>query len=147
MGRKEQALAYVNALEVGAIEVGEIVSWADSIIEIEEKPQIEFIELAMVKTQSDAVTWLNKIAVGASIEESVRRLFGIYEGALENEKCTYEDIARQLFFMASRDERVGQFTELFGYWNDLDLAEMGGWRGSLVEVQEEMLGFFKKNKA
>ncbi len=146
MGRKEKAWAYVKGLEVGAMSTHEIVAWADSIIEVDVEPSIEFIELSMIKSRGDAIVWLNVIAFEASIQESACHLFKLYYDALLSGKCTYEDVAKHGYFVASDEDEIGEFGELFGYWDDLDLAIYGSY-GDVDEIKSKMLVFFEENKA
>ena len=73
----DQAKAYLEALKLNAVSLKELVCWADEVIVKEEEPSYEFIELSLSKKKSDALIYLDSIAVNANEESSFKILFGI----------------------------------------------------------------------
>lgn len=57
----EKAKEMKSGLEEGKVTLAEIIAWADKEIEQADEPLNEIIELSMVKTENDAVTWLSNL--------------------------------------------------------------------------------------
>lgn len=57
----KQAKAMKDGLEAGEVTLAEVVAWADKEIEQADVPLDEIIELSMVTTENDAVTWLSEL--------------------------------------------------------------------------------------
>jgi hypothetical protein len=57
----EKAKEMKKGLEAGEVTLAEIVAWADKEIEQADQPLDEIIELSMVETENDAITWLSDL--------------------------------------------------------------------------------------
>lgn len=57
----EKAAELKKGLEAGQVTLAEIVAWADAEIEKADEPKDEILELAMVETENDAITWLSNL--------------------------------------------------------------------------------------
>ena len=57
----EKAKEMKNGLEAGKVTLAEIVAWADKEIVQADQPLDEIIELSMVETENDAITWLSNL--------------------------------------------------------------------------------------
>jgi len=57
----EKAKEMKEGLEAAEVTLAEIVAWADKEIEQADEPLDEIIELSMVKTENDAITWLSNL--------------------------------------------------------------------------------------
>jgi hypothetical protein len=57
----EKAKEMKAGLEAGQVTLAQIVAWADQEIEAADVPLDEILELSMVQTENDAVTWLSEL--------------------------------------------------------------------------------------
>jgi len=57
----EKAKEMKKNLEAGEVTLAEIVAWADQEMEKADQPLDEIIELSMVQTANDAITWLSDL--------------------------------------------------------------------------------------
>ena len=57
----EKAREMKKGLEAGQVTLAEIVAWADEEITQADQPLDEIIELSMVETENDAITWLSDL--------------------------------------------------------------------------------------
>ena len=61
MNDLEKAKELKTGLETGQVTLAEIIAWADNEIAEADEPKDEIIELAMAKTENDAITWLSNL--------------------------------------------------------------------------------------
>ncbi len=57
----EKAKEMKKNLEAGEVTLAEIVAWADQEMEQADQPLDEIIELSMVQSANDAITWLSNL--------------------------------------------------------------------------------------
>ena len=142
----DQAKAYQEALKLGAINLEEVLIWADEVIANEDDPSIDFIELALSKKTSEAITYLNHLALNANEEVSFKILFGILHIGLINGLCSYQDVSKRLYFWSAYETNLSGYGDLLYFWDALDLAEAGHY-GESGKVKTELLGFLNEHKA
>ena len=142
----EQAKAYTEALKLGAVQLESLVQWADAVIAKENEPSYEFIELALCKKDSDALTCLESIATNANEESSYKILFGILHQELKNGNCTYANVAKRLYFWSAYETELKGYSDFIGFWDELDLAE-SGQHGDPVQVKKDILATLFEKKA
>ena len=142
----EQAKAFQEALRLGAVNLKEVVNWADTAIARDDTPTIGHIDLALCKKTSDAVTFLNELATSANDEQSFKILFGILQAGLKKGRCSYQDVSKRLYFWAAYETNISGYGDLLYFWDALDLAE-NGQHGELHRVRNELLEFLNKHKA
>lgn len=57
----EKAKDMKKGLETGEVTLAEVIAWADEEIVQADQPKNEIIELSMVETENDAITWLSNL--------------------------------------------------------------------------------------
>ena len=142
----DMAKAYTQALAMGAVDLPTVIRWADMCIAAEPNPSADMIDLALSKTVDQAVSALNLMTTGADDEASARLLFGMFGDALEAEKVSYSDVAKDLFFWRMYETELESFPELMSFWDDIDLADEGSY-GDPVEVRSALVEFLRENEA
>lgn len=143
MNYQYKSKAYTEALKLNAINLEEVINWADQIILAEGEPNVEFIYLSLSKNASEAITNLNRLSVGADEERSYRFLFGLLYTALTNGLTSYHMVAKRLYFWVMYETNLSGYGELSCYWGDLDLADAGS-HGDPDEVREKMLKYLNE---
>jgi len=137
------------ALKWGAIQLPTIVAWANRIIEQQEKPDVDIIEVALSNDTNQALTHLNSLS--SQVNESqtqdlVKRVYHYFYQSLVEKRMLYSTVAKAMFYLATDDllpanENANQ---AFSFWDSLDLAE-SGHHGNPDEVKEEILEFLNQN--
>lgn len=146
MNIREQAKAFVEALALNAVDLQDVVAWADAIILKESPPEIEFIELAGSQKESDAITFLNIISNGANEELSFRILFGLLPSALKNGSSNYEAVSRRLYFWSMYESNLDKYNQLGSFWDEINLAERGSY-GNPQEVKKRFIEYLNEHQA
>ena len=142
----EQAKAYTEALKLGAVSLNDLVQWADTVLAKEVEPPYEFIELSLCKKDSDALIYLESISENASEERSYKILFGILHQELKNGSCTYEDVAKRLYFWSAYETDMKGYREFVGFWDELGLA-VSGQHGDPEQVKSNILAALENKMA
>jgi hypothetical protein len=142
----EQAKAYTEAFKLGAVSLNDLVEWTDTVIAKEAEPTYEFIELSLCKKDSDALTCLESIAENANEERSYKILFGILHQELMNGGCTYEDVAKRLYFWSAYETEMKGYGDFVGFWDELGLAE-SGQHGNPEQVKSDILAALQNKMA
>jgi hypothetical protein len=142
-----EAAARMFAVKYGAIELSELIAWADAIILKLEVPPTELFDVSLAKSVSQAVSALNELGIGAcnNKPELSKTVFGIFYNHLNSENPNYERISKALFDMYMEnlvpDAESGKY--MISYWDELDLAELGSY-GNVEEIKVSMKNLLKE---
>jgi hypothetical protein len=142
-----EAAARVFAVKYCAIELPELISWADSIIFKAETPPTELFDISLAKSLSQTVSALNELGIGSlsNKQELSKAIFGILYNYLNSENPNYERISKALFDMYMEnlipDAESGKY--MISYWDELDLAELGHY-GNVEEIKSSMRNLLKE---
>lgn len=137
------------AAKYGAIELSELIIWADASILKLETPPTELFDVSLAKSVSQTISALNKLGVGAlsNKPDLSKAVFGIFYNHLNSENPNYERISKALFDMYMEnlipDAESGKY--MISYWDELDLAELGHY-GNAEEIKASMKNFLKEKK-
>ncbi|PUA26297.1 MAG: hypothetical protein B0W54_24045 [Cellvibrio sp. 79] len=144
-----EAAARMIAVKYGAIELSELVTWADAIILELENPPTELFDVSLAKSVSQTVSALNQLGVGALCNKSElsKSVFGIFHNYLNSENPNYERISKALFdmYMENLIPDAESGTYMVSYWDELDLAELGHY-GNVEEVKLSMKNLINEKK-
>ena len=147
MNIKIEAAARMFAVEYGAIELSELISWADAIILKVENPPTELFDISLAKSVTQTVSALNELGAGALNDKSElsKVVFEIFYNYLNSENPNYERIAKALFDMCMEelvpDTESGKY--MISYWDELDIPELGHY-GNSAEDKSSMKNFLKQ---
>jgi hypothetical protein len=142
-----EAAARMFAVKYGAVELSELIAWADAIILKLETPPTELFDISLAKSLSQTVSALNELSIGAlsNKPELSKAIFGILHNYLNSENPNYERISKALFDMYMEnlipDSESGQY--MVSYWDELDLAELG-YYGDVEEIKSSMRNLLKE---
>lgn len=142
-----EAAARVFAVKYGAIDLSELIAWADAIILKIEAPPTELFDISLAKSLSQTVSALNALGIGSLSNklELSKTIFGIFYNHLDSENPNYERISKALFDMYMEnlipDAESGKY--MISYWDELDLAERGHY-GNVEEVKSSMKKLLKE---
>lgn len=142
-----EAAARMFAVKYGAVELSELIAWADAIILKTETPPTELFDISLAKSLSQTVSALNELGIGllSNKPELSKAIFGILHNHLNSENPNYERISKALFDMYMEnlipDAESGQY--MVSYWDELDLAELGHY-GNVEEVKRSMRNLLKE---
>jgi hypothetical protein len=142
-----EAAARIFAIKYGAIELAELIAWADSMILKFENPPTELFDVSLAKSVSQTVSALNELGVGAlnNKSELSKAVFGIFYNHLNSKNPNYDRISKALFDMYVEDlipdAESGKY--MVSYWDELDLAELGHY-GNTEEVKASMKSLLKE---
>ena len=150
MNVEDTADAMVIALKYHAIDIERIISWADENIKASENPNINIIELSLAKTESEAISSLNKISGEGGNKKNISKIFfGYFYDALVNDRVTYEDISKGLYFLSQDgyEPEEGLSGDMMFFWDGIELADRGYFEKNTKEIKSDMLELLRKNKA
>jgi hypothetical protein len=140
-----QAKAYQEALQLGAVTLSEFYNWADQVILAEDEPAIGFIELSLAQSNSATLKHLNQLAHGYKEDIAYKMLFGLLHKGLLDGRCDYDAVAKRLYFWHAYESDINAYSELIYFWDALDLARCGTW-GDMNEIKKEMTDFLAAHK-
>ena len=146
MNIETEARAREYAIKHGAINLQQIIEWADSMIKSSDDPAVELFDISLAKTMSDAISGLNRLGGTGYSPEAAKRVFYFFYQSLQSKDVDFERISRGLYDMAlsefaPSEELIG---EMMTYWDGLDLAELGHY-GDPVEIKKDMLNLLHNN--
>jgi hypothetical protein len=136
---KTQATAYAIALASGAIEVTDVIRWADKQIETIEQPDWELcqVSLSRGRLKDDVVRLLRNIRGGADRQQAMRAALRMIAPALGSDVERSSEIARFLFDQAAYKDNIddGPLRDVCVWaWDALDLARDGIVQESYADV-------------
>ena len=146
MRNQEVASAYGEALILGAVELDEIVSWADSRVLADKDPSRPLLDLSFSKSKGEALSALYELSFGANEERSFKILLGLIIKGLEAGSLSYRDAAKRLFLWNAFDPSTNRHEKLSFYWDALKFAE-GRYQGEAKQLKREMLEFLRERQA
>ena len=132
-------------MQLCAVTLSGLNSWADQVILAEDEPAIDFIDFSLAQSDSAAFKCLNQLAHGYEEKTAYKMLFGLLHKWLVDGRCDYDVVAKRLYFWHAHESDVHAYRELIYFWDALDLARCGTW-GNMNEVQKEMTNFLGLHK-
>ncbi len=123
--------------------------WADELIAIYDKPDINIIELALAKDKDSTITLLNKIAIDGEVSIASRIVLGFLEKKINAGEMSIEKLSKTLYFMSKNkfkpNEDVGN--DMLFFWDGYDLAKSGVVETTCDQLEQEMRELLRANKA
>jgi len=136
---REEAEALATALDVGIVDVSEVVDWAVDRIAEEEHPHWSLCEIAIAgrKYPQDVAALLREIPGTFSASDVRRRVLSMMAPRLERDPRRADGIASALYQLALADEiEDGELKALAWWaWDRLDLADSG----TIAETREQIV--------
>lgn len=145
MNSKEEAMGFSLALEIRAVEIVDVNSWADRYILEKDSPEIEIIDIAGCRDRNTIISNLNTFSVGANRKLALKRFFSLALSAIEKNMLSTSAVARKLFFLATSESAMGSYPEAFSFWDGIDLAKDGVY-GDLEEQEKHLIEFLSREK-
>jgi hypothetical protein len=145
---KELAEFFIRGLSAGIFDTSQVARWADSIIEKEEKPSIEIIEvcLACNRNPSDTISCLREIKGELQPDVSINLMAAYLLKKLIAHEMDHSN-AIKLLYKASFD----------GAFSDLELEIMNleeswclvedGVYGNIEDIKKELEMFLEERRA
>lgn len=133
------------ALKCGALDLSDVVSWADKSIIEAEFPDERLFEVSLSKNIYDAVSALQSFGEHENSGEVARRAFSYFLDGLMQQKTTYSAVTKMVYDMAFSGLKPSDEVEgkMMVFWDELSDAELGVY-GEPIEVKKEFLQFLKK---
>lgn len=142
-----EAAARILAIKYGAVELGELIEWADLQILKEASPHSNLIDLSLAKTLGEAVSALNKFETPKDCAAVAKLAFRFFHQSLLSGAGNYQTIAKGLYDMALEGFMPKPESEgaMLSFWDSIDLA-IDGVFGDPEEEKRGMLKFLENTK-
>jgi hypothetical protein len=143
-----QAKAYGTGLSVGAIELTEVIQWADELISGSDKPSMPLIDLSLTNSLATAISILNSLAVKPDPQVAAKLLIRHLFKGVTVARISYEHASATLFQMALAGEFPDKESEasMWAFSDELDLANRGTY-GEPQTVKQQILAFLASHAA
>lgn len=139
-GRRDEAEALAEALELGVCDVAEVIAWSDAQILAEDPPPGALCEVSLASDRHPRdVASLLRQCPGTPARSNVSRLLvALLDRRLKGDGGRADQIASALFQMALSEEIEDPHLEGIALWayDALDLAEAG----YIQESREQIVG-------
>lgn len=145
---KEYAEFFVCGLAVGVVSTHEVAVWADSIIEKEDKPPIEMIEVTLACNRNihDAISCLRKVKGELRPDVPINLITACLLKKLRRNEIDHGQALRALY-SASYEETAStpDQMEIIGLEDSWCLAQQGIY-GNLDELKKELEELLEKRR-
>lgn len=138
----------ILALECGALKKQDAINWADQIILESSEPDVRLFDISVAQDNYEIVSLLNQFEQHEKLNEIGARAFTFFAKGLQDNKTTYERVARKLYDIAfSGYAPYPQIeSQMMCYWDELADTNLGIY-GNSDEIKRSVCSFLLNTEA